>query len=237
MRPRPLSRRQRRFRLLVLVLVNIVSAGAIAFFLFRKKPESSPTTGTNRVKVYLNSPAVAGWNEIDAVGLIGLDGSTQWAISVEASSSYAIGALRPNFDELRFTEGIQHLSSFAFPHGRVQSSYYFSYGSGSFAGANWGVEQAAGPPDTQGYGDIVTAWASASPDSQREWLILTYENHVIPAAVEIHETYNPGAVDKVTYFTADGEEVVAWEGQAAASPPIVGRRTFRVPIKSSATTE
>src|SRR5439155_24843995 len=44
---------------------------------------------------------------------------------------------------------------------------------------NWSILQAVGPPDTPGAGDIVTAWASSSTDSQKEWLILDYEKPVI----------------------------------------------------------
>ena len=44
---------------------------------------------TNRVKIYLNSPAVPGWNEIDAVGLMGNQGNTVWASAATASSTYA----------------------------------------------------------------------------------------------------------------------------------------------------
>jgi hypothetical protein len=43
---------------------------------------------TNRVKLYLNSRSVGGWNEIDAVGLR-CRGRTLWATSVDASSTYA----------------------------------------------------------------------------------------------------------------------------------------------------
>ena len=41
------------------------------------------------IKVYLDRTRVAGWNEIDAVELIGRDGSRQWATSARASSSFA----------------------------------------------------------------------------------------------------------------------------------------------------
>jgi hypothetical protein len=43
----------------------------------------------NSVKVYLDRTRVPGWNEIDAVELIGRDGSHQWATSAKASSSFA----------------------------------------------------------------------------------------------------------------------------------------------------
>ena len=44
---------------------------------------------TNRIKLYFDSRAVPGWNEIDAVGLRDAAGKTQWATAVEASSTYA----------------------------------------------------------------------------------------------------------------------------------------------------
>ena len=43
----------------------------------------------NQVKVYLDRRRAPGWNEIDAVELVGRDGSRQWATSAMASSSYA----------------------------------------------------------------------------------------------------------------------------------------------------
>src|SRR5262249_62101968 len=43
---------------------------------------------TNRVKLYLASKEVGGWNEIDAVGLR-TRSKTHWATCVEASSTYA----------------------------------------------------------------------------------------------------------------------------------------------------
>jgi hypothetical protein len=41
------------------------------------------------IKLYLDTARVAGWNEIDAVELIGRDGTRQWAKSASASSTYA----------------------------------------------------------------------------------------------------------------------------------------------------
>lgn len=47
------------------------------------------TFPVSRIRVTINSPAVSGWNEIDAVGLEDSDGTIHWAKHVEASSSYA----------------------------------------------------------------------------------------------------------------------------------------------------
>ncbi|MCW1924285.1 hypothetical protein OKA05_17095 [Luteolibacter arcticus] len=41
------------------------------------------------VKVYMDTSRVAGWNEIDAVEVVGRDGTKQWASASRASSSYA----------------------------------------------------------------------------------------------------------------------------------------------------
>jgi hypothetical protein len=86
-------------------------------------------------------------------------------------------------------------------------------GSAEKKGRNWGPEQATGKPDTPGSGDNVTAWASLTPDGQDEWLLLEYENAVIPARIEIHETYNPGAVCRVIIFDEDNMEYEIWKGE------------------------
>lgn len=44
---------------------------------------------TNRIKFYLDSVTVPGWNEIDAVGLVDSTGKTHWVTATEASTTYA----------------------------------------------------------------------------------------------------------------------------------------------------
>ena len=79
---------------------------------------------------------------------------------------------------------------------------------------HWGPEEVTGAPDTDGSGDIVTAWASATPDGGPEWLKLDYDRPVDIGEVRIRETHNPGAISKVTAFQPNGQEIVLWEGQA-----------------------
>ena len=43
----------------------------------------------NSVRIYMDTTRVAGWNEIDAVELVGKDSSRQWASAATASSSFA----------------------------------------------------------------------------------------------------------------------------------------------------
>jgi hypothetical protein len=48
-----------------------------------------PGIVASKVRVILDTSKVPGWNEIDAVEIIGRDGSRQWATSATASSTYA----------------------------------------------------------------------------------------------------------------------------------------------------
>lgn len=52
-----------------------------------------------RIRVEIDSPQVPGWNEIDAVGMVGQDGVLQWAVDATASTTYAdirgIGQIQP----------------------------------------------------------------------------------------------------------------------------------------------
>jgi hypothetical protein len=100
----------------------------------------------------------------------------------------------------------------------------------------WGPEQATGPPNTFQAGDIQTAWASQTPDNQDEWLLLEYAEPVVPEAVLVYETFNPGALNKVSVFKLDGEEVEVWKGKDPT--PInsgmgTSEITFRVPFKTN----
>ena len=54
---------------------------------FEVAPKSKVVS--NSIKVYLDTQRVKGWNEIDAVQLVGSDDSTQWATQASASSTYA----------------------------------------------------------------------------------------------------------------------------------------------------
>jgi hypothetical protein len=96
----------------------------------------------------------------------------------------------------------------------------------------WDTDQVLGRPDTPGAGDIRTAWASAHQDDQPEWLLLEYRRAVRPRAVLIHETFNPGAVTRVTAFDAGGSEVEVWSG-VDPTPTSSARGVSTIPVKVS----
>jgi len=91
---------------------------------------------------------------------------------------------------------------------------------------SWNHAQAAGPPDTAQAGDFPTAWASRQPDAGTEWLWVDFDKAVEVEQVRIRESYNPGAISKVT-GQVDGQEVVLWEGTAAGG---AAPRDFVVPV-------
>jgi hypothetical protein len=100
---------------------------------------------------------------------------------------------------------------------------------------SWGINQVKGKPNTNGFGDIATAWASSTPDDSQEWLELEYDKSVVPTAILIHETFNPGAVVKVTHVPYWGREKVLWEGidpTAVGSPGGVSRLPIAAGIKT-----
>jgi glycosyltransferase involved in cell wall biosynthesis len=84
---------------------------------------------------------------------------------------------------------------------------------------NWSAAQTLGTPDSYpDYGDIVTAWAGASPDDQRELLELGYEQPVPITAVSIYETWNPGAADKISVRNSiSGQWQEVWSGVAGVT--------------------
>lgn len=84
------------------------------------------------------------------------------------------------------------------------------------ASPSWAAAQAAGAPNTFVIGDEHTAWASKTPDSQGEWLLLTYDAPVDVNAVLVHETYNPGAIARVDAILPDNGVVVLWSGEPKA---------------------
>jgi hypothetical protein len=55
-------------------------------------PGGGKTPRVRAVKLYIGVPGLAGWNEIDAVGLIDADGTAHWASGASASSWYNQGS-------------------------------------------------------------------------------------------------------------------------------------------------
>lgn len=81
-------------------------------------------------------------------------------------------------------------------------------------GEPWGPEQATGAPDTPEAEDAPTAWCPLEPDAGAEWLLVHFEKKVSIAEVRVRESWNPGAVARVSAVFEDGTSSLLWEGQA-----------------------
>jgi len=144
-----------------------------------------------KVRLKLDSPAVAGWNEIDAVGLLNSEtGQVQWACEATASSWYGEpnaavgtgGSIRtiPALGEARFVDVLEE-SPLSAPTGPPA----------------WHPDQATGAPNVAEPGDNPKAWASATPDGNLETLQLTYDPPVDASLLLVHQSFNPGALVRV----------------------------------------
>jgi hypothetical protein len=116
--------------------------------------------------------------------------------------------------------------------------------SSEYTSDRWSAQQAAGKPDTPAAGDHASAWASLAEDGGEEWLELDYACPVRPAAVRIHENYNPGSVVKIEARDPEGKWGVLWEGREAADaasrwfapvlpPASFPTRTIRITLDSA----
>ncbi|MCA9139519.1 MAG: hypothetical protein KDB00_22250 [Planctomycetales bacterium] len=85
--------------------------------------------------------------------------------------------------------------------------------------SNWSIQQVLGQPDTPRAGDFGTAWASSLQDSGVEWLVVEFPRSVDVAKIQIEETYNPGAVNRVCSVDFTGRETEIWSGK---DPTAVG---------------
>ena len=88
---------------------------------------------------------------------------------------------------------------------------------------SWSAAQATGAPDTATAGDQASAWAPAAQDGGEEWIELTYAEPVEVAQVLVRETYNPGAISKVSVILENGTEIPIWQGTQNAVPGPIDR--------------
>lgn len=73
----------------------------------------------------------------------------------------------------------------------------------------WGANQATKAPNVYpAAGDEPNSWAQAMEDTAGEFITVEYTNPVVAEAVWIYQTFNPGAISKVTITTAAGPKEI-----------------------------
>jgi len=81
--------------------------------------------------------------------------------------------------------------------------------SSEYTTSAWSAQQALGAPNVYPRsGDIDAAWASREPDASTEFIELGFAQPQRASALEIYETFNPGAIKHVELITEQGEHLV-----------------------------
>lgn len=79
----------------------------------------------------------------------------------------------------------------------------------------WSAVQATGPANAAPGTDDADAWASEIADGGPQMLIVAFERPVHPVAVDIYESYNPGAVTAIEAYDEPNDAwFVLWEGES-----------------------
>ncbi len=104
--------------------------------------------------------------------------------------------------------------------------------SSEYSPGGWSASMALGPPDLFPiYGDISSAWASATPDDQPEFLDLSFAAPMAIDFVRVVETNAPGALKTVSVKNPNtGLFDVVWSGTAAPAPAEARVLTVRFPM-------
>lgn len=97
--------------------------------------------------------------------------------------------------------------------------------SSEYGNPQWAASQATGEPDTFECGDMDTAWASLTSDTE-EWLELTYDVPVWASNVNIVQSYHPNQVVRVELQGLEGQYQVVYE----ADPSQESRCPFTLEI-------
>jgi hypothetical protein len=120
----------------------------------------------------------------------------------------------------------QTAQAFSAPNGKEISQYPVkATASSQYSVSGWSAMNAAGEPDTTSCGDNSTAWASQS-STGKDWLLLTYDQPVIPTRIVIHQTYNPGAVSMVEVIEPTGDDITVYE----ADPAVISQCPYALAI-------
>jgi len=129
-----------------------------------------------------------------------------------------------------YAYGLILLFSFSFTSGYSQvvnfADQVLSF-STQYSDFEYAANQVLGDPDVYpNYGDNFAAWASLSPDDQREFLELGFNNPRPIDSIYIYETFNGGAVDTVFVKNPTTSEWdIVYEG---AVDTITEARIFRI---------
>ncbi len=93
----------------------------------------------------------------------------------------------------------------------------------------WSAQRVLGPPDVfPDYGDRKNAWASHGADDRDEFIEVGFEVDDHVSGVEVYETFNPGAIDKIELIAKNGRHLDVPITGPAPNPGHSAHRVFEV---------
>ncbi len=93
-----------------------------------------------------------------------------------------------------------------------------------YSAQSWAANKVLGAPDVfPAHGDNTNAWASLGADDRDELLEVGFAQPMHASAVEIYETYNPGAVRSITLITTSGAHIHAYQANPMATSATANR--------------
>lgn len=99
--------------------------------------------------------------------------------------------------------------------------------SSEYTATSWSARQVLGPPDVYpSGGDNARAWASRAADAAEEWIEVGFDRAGAAQGIELYETFNPGAVDRVELITASGRRIPVQTAAARPTGELATRRTL-----------
>lgn len=90
--------------------------------------------------------------------------------------------------------------------------------SSQYSAGNWSAKQALETPDTQSYGDIVTAWAPLAKNGTHEFLTLGFSTPTFASGAVIRETFGNGFVERIDALDTQGVLHQVWAGTDTSLP-------------------
>ena len=158
------------------------------------------------LRVELDTSAVNGWNEVDAIALIPAATDTFSVKKVEITPKQPEQTPETTVPgEILWAEKVVEFSS-------------------QYAAKSWSAGKVLGEPDTYPkYGDFSSTWAPSDRNSGNEFLEVSFSKIVEAIGFRIYETYNPGSIERVLARDEDGTLHTLWEGK-----PEVKESTARI---------
>ena len=93
------------------------------------------------------------------------------------------------------------------PDGQVNQFASSASATSQYGVSDWSATQATNAPDVMSCSDNKKAWASASSNGV-DTLTVTFATPMIPAQINIYETYNPGSITSIDLIPANGSKPI-----------------------------